>query len=102
MTDFSDLEVRLKSLLKGSFSSLSIAFNDANAPSYMTVGEMVESGHLADWDTHGWVSEDERKRAIALNSMWSVQWYPQTPIGFCVVHASSLTAALNAALEENQ
>ena len=39
-----------------------------------------------------WVSKEERERAIALDSVWTLQWYPDTPVGFYKIAASSLEA----------
>lgn len=90
-----DLEKRLRGLLKGEFSSLTIGFNDDPAPNYMSVGDAVrDMAHLDDAD---WVSPEEREAAVAQNSLWSIQWYPDTPVGFHRLQASSL-AALIAAL----
>lgn len=46
-----------------------------------------------------WVSPEERAKAIAADSIWTCQWYPKTPVGFCALAASSyeaLMAAVNA------
>lgn len=45
-----------------------------------------------DW----FVSDAERERAIAMDSIWVLQWYPSTPIGFHRLAASSLEALLEA------
>jgi hypothetical protein len=58
---------------------------------------------LEEWsrdDVAEWVSDDERERAIATDSVWAIQWYPRTPIGFCCVAASTLSAALAYALAD--
>lgn len=47
-----------------------------------------------------WVSPGERQRAIEQDSVWRLQWYPDTPIGFCVLCASTLEA-LEAHFREN-
>ncbi len=41
-----------------------------------------------------WISEDERAKAIATDSIWTLQWYPDTPVGFCCVAASSFEALM--------
>lgn len=49
-----------------------------------------------------WASEEEREKAVATNSVWACQWYPDTPVGFCALAASSfeaLMAAVNAQCE---
>ena len=51
-----------------------------------------------DWfDDASWVSMDEKAKAIATNEIWTAQWYPETPVGFHTLHASTLEA-LNAGL----
>ena len=74
--------------------AMSIEFNE-HKTLYMTV---------AEWDDnacdrgHDWVSAEERAAAIAHDSVWVIRWYPKTPVGFCEVVASTLDAALAAAL----
>ncbi len=41
-----------------------------------------------------WVSEEQRLKAIAENSVWSLQWYPDTPVGFYKVLACDLDVLL--------
>lgn len=52
---------------------------------YQTVEQFTE-------DSDGWVSTEEKKKAIATNELWQLQWYPDTPVGFYVLKASSLEA----------
>jgi len=40
----------------------------------------------------------EIAKAIATDSVWTIQWYPNTPIGFKRVHAATLDKALADAL----
>ena len=55
---------------------------------------------LADYaEEIDWVSDEERLLAVKLDEVWEAQWYPNTPIGFCRIGASSLPALL-AALQE--
>ena len=89
-----DLEAKLRGLLNGEFSSLTISFNEMNAPNYTTVEQWLEK-EPADGPFSGdWISTEEREKAIATNSWWNVQWYPDTPIGSYEASASSLTALL--------
>lgn len=44
-----------------------------------------------------WISEEQRTKAIAENNVWVIQWYPETPIGFCRMAACDLDALLEAA-----
>lgn len=88
MTD--DLETLLRSLIKGEFSSIHLGFNNDHGPNYTKA---------ADWEYYNdpedrgeWVSEEEKTKALATNSVWTLQWYPDTPVGFCCIRASSLAA----------
>ena len=98
--DAKEIESILLGLLHGKYSSITIGFNDECAPSYMTVAEEVENAER--YGAESWVSEEERQRAIETNSMWTAQWYPDTPIGFYVLHASSLPALLDALASHQQ
>lgn len=44
-------------------------------------------------------SEEERQACIATNEIWELQWYPETPIGFCCIAAPTLEALLEYAKE---
>lgn len=48
---------------------------------YRTVAQDEEDN--AEWYKGSWVSEESRAYAIANNELWSLQWYPETPVGFC-------------------
>jgi len=91
-------------LLHGQFSSLSIGFNEDHACNYVTAqGWHDEYGFYGGGrsdDPVRWVSEEERQKALATNSVWSIQWYPETPVGFCLVAASTFEAAARFALEQ--
>ena len=45
---------------------------------------------IADNDWCDWKDEDAIARAIASDSIWTLQWYPTSPIGFCAVAAPTL------------
>jgi hypothetical protein len=49
---------------------------------------------VEDWiydnDVYHWKDEESKRRAIQTNSVWTLQWYPETPIGFCAVAAPTL------------
>lgn len=49
----------------------------------------VEPGSERDW-----ISAEERQKAIETDSVWTLQWYPNTPVAFCRLWASSLEALL--------
>ncbi len=97
--ELASLERGLRGLLEGEFSSLSITFNDDHAPNYASAERYHDEwGQYAD--AKEWVSPEERDTALATNSVWTAQWYPQTPVGFCILRASSLTALCAALLKE--
>ncbi len=93
---------RLLKLLKGEFSCLTIGFNDDHTPNYVNAQRWAdEYGEYRgdDDDRIHWVSEEERQKAIRENSVWTIQWYPDTPVGFCCVGASTFEAAATYALQ---
>lgn len=84
------VESLLKGLMRGEFSSLSVSFNEHAGYRY-TADRAVEDG---DYDRVQWVSEEERAKAIEMNSVWMVQCYPDTPISSYTIGASTLVACL--------
>ena len=55
--------------------------------------ETVEEYLLTEWGNHlNWISDGEKQRAIETGHIWTLQWYPNTPVGFYVVAAASLSA----------
>ena len=98
--DLTQLETMLRGLMHGEFSSLSISFNDQHACNYMTAQEWSETGLDAEnYRRTGWVSDAERDKALANNSVWEAHWYPHAPTGHHVLRASSLTALCGALAE---
>jgi hypothetical protein len=45
-----------------------------------------------------WVSPEQRQKAIDTNECWTLQWYPQTPNGSCILSAADLDVLLTAAM----
>jgi hypothetical protein len=45
-----------------------------------------------NYEIEDFVSEDEYHKAIETNECWALQWYPNSPVGFHAVYASSLEA----------
>ena len=44
------------------------------------------------YDPEDFVSREEWMKAVETDSVWHLQWYPDTPIGFYTVCASTLDA----------
>jgi hypothetical protein len=99
LQDGTDLELLLRSKLHGKHSSLILSFNDGPGPNYMTVREYYES---FEDDRYSWISEEEKQKAFENNSVWVLQWYPQTPVGFCEIRGSTLEAVIEAFKKEEE
>lgn len=84
-----ELELFLRGLLDGEYTSLYISFND-HSSNYDTATDAVNDYD----DSDDWVSSEEKQKALANNTVWKLQWYPNTPVGFCTKRASSLEALL--------
>lgn len=94
----------LMQLLRGKYSSLTIGFNDDHACNYVDAQVWHDEYGFyrgADDDRITWASEEDRAKAIATNSVWTIQWYPDTPVGFICVAASTFDAAADFALALN-
>ena len=78
-----------KLLCLGEFSSLTIGFNDDHACNYQNAEQWADShpDFYGLEDFPGGI--EDRELALQNNTVWSAQWYPQTPVGFCVIYASS-------------
>lgn len=94
----SELDEIKAALCKGEFSSFSITWNDYTAPNYWSVSDGFE--HDAGSDSQ-YFSDDsfvggaeEKKRCADTNSVWTAHWYPDTPVGFCLLHASTFERLL--------
>jgi hypothetical protein len=88
---------QLRGLLVGEHSSLRITFND-HTVNYQDARTWWETASDDERGLADWASDEEREKALLLNSVWLIQWYPQTPIGFNAVWASSFEAAAKVAL----
>lgn len=56
--------------------------------------------HFEKMFLHDQPDEEEQKmieRCIAADSVWTITWYPDTPVGFCQVFAPTLEEALELA-----
>jgi hypothetical protein len=68
-------------------ASLYLEHND-HKNYYQTIEEVCENYE------HDWISEEERKKAIETDSVWTLQWYPDTPIGSHCYAASTFEALM--------
>lgn len=58
---------------------------------YQTVQEYIDN---KDFGYDSWVSEEQKQKAVETNDCWVLQWYPDTPVGFCVLAAADLDVLL--------
>lgn len=79
-------------------ASLHLTHNQHKAY-YRTVKEMVEEGDHG-YAEDDWVSPEQRQKAIETDECWTLQWYPHTPVGFCLLSAADLDVLLAAARED--
>lgn len=71
---------------------------------YETVEEYLnrpEGVGIGGFRADEWVSREDFEAAIAKDSIWEIQWYPNTPVGFCVAYGSTLENALAAASQDD-
>jgi hypothetical protein len=74
-------------------NSLSLTRDDDHAANYMTAAEWIDE-HA---DLFRGADAAEVQRMKDANTIWSLQVYPHTPIGFDVWHGATLDAAIDAA-----
>lgn len=58
---------------------------------YLSIEQAVEE------ELGFWISPEEKANALRSGEVWTLQWYPHTPIGFNKLAASTLEALLEAA-----
>ncbi len=78
-------------------------------PSHKGELSLTHNGHKSNYETieeftcgdgypgaRAWVSDEQRDKAIAEDSIWVLHWYPDTPNGFIVRAACDLDVLLAA------
>lgn len=66
---------------------------------YQTVAQSIQDGDHGYTDDC-WISPEQKRKAIDTNECWVLQWYPDTPVGFCILSASDLDVLIAKANEE--
>ena len=74
------------------YASLHLEHNPHKAY-YLTVSESVRDQDHGFRDDD-WISEEQKQKAINTNDVWTLQWYPDTPVGFYIKSAADLEALL--------
>ena len=62
---------------------------------YQTVQEWIDENDFYDW-----VNESDKEECIKTNEIWTIHWYPITPIGFHSLVAPTLEKLLEYAKRE--
>ena len=98
MSDLSQLEQQLILLLRGKHGSLSIKFNEEAAWNYASAAEVA--ARAPETFDRDWVSPEQREHALATNSVWTLQRYPDTPERYRRFRGASLAAVVEAAVQQ--
>lgn len=71
----------------------SIEHNDHKGV-YQSIEDYVqdESEHM-DYPVR-FESAEHFRRSVETDELWAVRWYPNTPVGFCIVYAPTLDEAI--------
>lgn len=71
---------------------LTLSHNDHKAD-YLTAADVV-----AEWDGFCWAptwpSEEAKQQAVDTDEIWTLQWYPHTPVGQLYIAAPTLEELL--------
>ena len=80
-------------------NALHLSRNGDHAANYVSAKEWIEE-RSPEWFAND--SPEELAAMKATNTIWTLQIYPRTPVGFNVWNASTLDAAIDAALAAPQ
>lgn len=61
---------------------------------YMSAKEYLEEEYK-QITIDEFVSEADMKECKESNDFWTLQWYPDTPVGFCTIYATTLEKCLS-------
>jgi len=109
VAEVTDLQKQVDGLLRGEYTSAHITFNDhktSGIEKFLGGGawkkyipamdEYLEMNEIED----SFVSDEERAKSLTTDTLWCFQWYPDTPIGFYSLYGSTLTACVNAGIDD--
>jgi len=87
----------MASLFPAHQGTLSLVHND-HKNEEQTVSEWLESMDSdGQSDFYEWVSDEQKQKAIASDTMWTLQWSPNDPESYYAMAAADLDALLTAA-----
>lgn len=64
---------------------------------YQTAEQAIKELEERDNMSIDWATPTSRQRCIDTNEIWSLQWYPNTPVGFNIIHGATLEEVIEAA-----
>ena len=94
--NLSEIVAAFLSALPEHAASLSLEHNK-HKDYYTTAAKEIENN--PDYYDDESFPDGERERCIATDELWTLHWYPRTPVGFNVIHASTLEALMAAVAE---
>jgi hypothetical protein len=89
-------EERYRWLCNLKCNQLYLTRNEDHACNYMTAREWIEQ-HAKDFDE---VDPAELEQMKATNTIWSLQIYPDTPIGFYKWYGATADSVIDAAMKQ--
>lgn len=63
---------------------------------YKGVYDSIETAVAEEDENEAWVNAEERQKVLDTGELWTLHWYPDTPVGFCRRSAASLEKVLEA------
>ena len=74
--------------------------HNAHRDYYQTTAEWIRKDNERECP-YEWVNDEQNQKAIETGEIWTLQWYPRTPIGFIALAAADLDVLLEAARSGN-
>jgi hypothetical protein len=78
--------------------SLTLTHNQHKSYYNTVAQEIADDGFGYQEDC--WVNEEQKQKAIDTNDCWTLRWYPDTPLDFCIMSAADLDVLLECACGE--
>lgn len=75
--------------------SLTLTHN-AHKSVYCTVAQCIKD-ERPGYELDDWVSEEQMQKAIETDECWTLQWYPDTPVGSILLSAADLDVLMQQA-----
>ena len=90
-------EDRADFLSKSRFNELILSCNESTSSNYCTAQEWIEEHDPESFEE---CSPEEIQAMKDTNTIWRLQIYPDTPIGFYVWYGATMESVVDAAIEE--